>query len=166
MSSCLWLYGILIPALKRAVCSITSSKQLSHGRLFTAKPDWTVNTDSRHMLLEFPQRFESRSRAKHPFYSSSALAEGAAPSPLRFEPSTELSWAGCEPNAIAECFVNITAITMGLTSWSLPSTNFTKGGGTPSTSVKCVKRCRALVDYWDPCLAGTRMGASALRLRM
>lgn len=38
MPSCLRLYGILIPALERDVCFIVSSKQLSHGCLFTAKP--------------------------------------------------------------------------------------------------------------------------------
>lgn len=38
MPSCLRLYGILIPALERDVCFIISSKQLSHGCLFTAKP--------------------------------------------------------------------------------------------------------------------------------
>lgn len=38
MPSCLRLYGILIPALERDVCFIASSKQLSHGCLFTAKP--------------------------------------------------------------------------------------------------------------------------------
>lgn len=41
-----------------------------------------------------------------------------------------------------------------------PKPNFTEGGGAASTPVKCVKRWRALLDYWDPCLAGVRKGAS------
>lgn len=45
-----------------------------------------------------------------------------------------------------------------------PNPNSTEGGVAPSTSVKCVKKWRALVDYCDPCLAGTRMGASALKV--
>ena len=46
-----------------------------------------------------------------------------------------------------------------------PKLNFTERGGAASTSVKCVKRWRALVDYGDPCMAGTRKGASAPKVR-
>lgn len=88
MPSCLWLYGILIPALKRDTCFIISSKQLSHGCLFTAKPDRIVNTDSKHMHAKFPQQFEYRSWANTLFLrrlrrsnlTSLLLAAGSAAS--------------------------------------------------------------------------------------
>lgn len=40
----------------------------------------------------------------------------------------------------------------------LPEPNFTEGGGAPSTSVKCVKGWRALLDYWDGSPNGARKG--------